>query len=1607
MEWKNVYVFISSTFNDMHAERDYLIKNVFPELSSWCEKYRLRLIDIDLRWGITENDATKNNRVVDLCMQGIDKCHPFFLCFLGQRRGWIPTQDELSSDTLDKWPDLKPLIGELSITELEIFHSLFKQKEETNNNNCLFLFRDPSYIKDIICEETKEIYEPSDPETKEKFNAFKAQLRKTHQEQSVEYSATWNSDANSPEQYKKEYSEEKNMRIQKGRLTDFMINSTSMKQYLLNYFKERICSEYPEHFNEKNQNLSQEDELQNKFLARISDGYVESCDGKNIISEFFEDAEKRILLIVSAEGAGKTSLAASIVKARQSKEKVIYRFVAASNNLASVCDLFRSILIESAQNGVLDYDTIPNDDKYIKSFFLSTLKNAEFEENYTIIVDGIDNLSGYNGIDWLNSKLPLNIKFVFTLSESESNKISMLSDGNVVVKTLGTLNSETQKKLTEESLSKYLKRLDTVQLDELLNLEGAGNPLFLKVVLSELRVFGSFELLLDKIKSSFGVTPVTAFEGMLGRLEEDSSHALPNSISVPLFFGLIACSSSGLSFDELAEMIYVHTDKKYSLNVVKEELSVIFYQVKDFLLTKNGRISFQHRSFKQAAENLYGNQFENYRKRILEYNQNIISENSASAFAYRELLYQTNMLNNNKSLIEILGDFDWLYRIIVFCGPEMYLKAIKWLPANIIPRHLLALGNVVTTNFNLIDENRNSCLQILVDCLYNEENEHIRKQINAYLKNSGSVNFIPSASNKQYAENTDCLFRYDNFNTTMHGIEQVVKYDKWWMLFEYDGTVLQADAENPSEFDVYRLENFPENQIVNFSVVYKDYFVANISDKLICFYSLKTKNLEKRIETLSYDFEIFGDVLWSFSEHKTKIEAFDIESSERLYSIQVPYHSALTYFSCGEEIHVNVRKVRIPFTRNKCLKKEKGAISLSYGYYVISLRSGEILSKDKATLGIVRTAVGQDYYIDSREDEDKNLIYAVCDLNDRELFFLDHPNIRCIDKAFLCGNYIVARSPSMFSAAFYVFEFKSGKLISSFQVDAETKIRDGIVTVSSYRSRYVQVYSYEQFIEAYKNTACLSSTGQLSDIIVTPSLAMKRTAWTDKMAVILAESLLKMTDFSFVKESVRSLNPVYSIKKFAEIFRDVKESMAMENITVEKTENGKSKTVFKKNIGLKNVKSTFTNDGIVLLFDNKHSFNKLVFINNDGIITNKYTASNITEFFNGEELLAGIAGKKKIFIFDQKKIAKIIKTKYSIDASYALANDVTVYSNRGKLLVYAVSGDLLFENDVDKDLSPKIVAYGYKVFMATEDGRLIMHVLDGYKDYVISENCFITRMINFRHYLVYSEHNRVHFYDIILRRHVAELVLKSEISHIFVFDNKLIAVSELGELLEYKLDFSAIKNRIEEYCTLPEMSRNLPDVARLLEQLMQTEDSELIHKFYEEAVSYIEADTELECNEETIPALDTVLSLASLDEELDVSELILKISELSLEYIRNTDDAKIHKSLLEINKRIYAEVYDDVFNIGTDDHSEQFRYYAQLKLNIIKMMEADISEDEMRYSEIKLYNVIYEYAELVFLLSENEEKQIYKEKAISLCETVYSFSQDEYYLEKIDYLKSL
>jgi hypothetical protein len=84
---KTIKVFISSTFKDMNAERDVLIKSVFPRLREWAEETLGVLVqEVDLRWGVTEEQA-RRGLALDLSLEGIDECKPYFLCMLGRRYG--------------------------------------------------------------------------------------------------------------------------------------------------------------------------------------------------------------------------------------------------------------------------------------------------------------------------------------------------------------------------------------------------------------------------------------------------------------------------------------------------------------------------------------------------------------------------------------------------------------------------------------------------------------------------------------------------------------------------------------------------------------------------------------------------------------------------------------------------------------------------------------------------------------------------------------------------------------------------------------------------------------------------------------------------------------------------------------------------------------------------------------------------------------------------------------------------------------------------------------------------------------------------------------------------------------------------------------------------------------------------------------------------------------------------------------------------------------------------------------------------------------------------------------------------------------------------------
>jgi len=140
-----IRVFISSTFSDMQMERDILIKKIFPQLRKLCEERAVTWTEVDLRWGITSEEASEG-KVLPLCLAEIQRCRPYFIGLLGERYGWVPNKDDITEDLQETQPWIKDHQGH-SVTELEIMQGVMRNPGMANRS--FFYFRDPRYVEKV------------------------------------------------------------------------------------------------------------------------------------------------------------------------------------------------------------------------------------------------------------------------------------------------------------------------------------------------------------------------------------------------------------------------------------------------------------------------------------------------------------------------------------------------------------------------------------------------------------------------------------------------------------------------------------------------------------------------------------------------------------------------------------------------------------------------------------------------------------------------------------------------------------------------------------------------------------------------------------------------------------------------------------------------------------------------------------------------------------------------------------------------------------------------------------------------------------------------------------------------------------------------------------------------------------------------------------------------------------------------------------------------------------------------------------------------------------------------------------------------------------------
>ena len=695
MQWENISIFISSTFNDMHAERDYLVKDVFPELAVWCEKRKIRLTDIDLRWGVTAEDARSNN-VVKVCLEGIDKCRPFFLCFLGQRRGWVPKTNELG-DTADNYEDGNGFLTNHSVTEIEIEHAmlapmyrLFDKVQPEPAKHALFFFRkDP--FGDSLSETHRKVYKNDGvlddcgnvKSTDDALESFKEKIRKF--KDTTDYTCEWVEDAETPELLR----ENNGTELCKGRLVNFCIDKTEVSSSVYRKIEEadllkdngsvqpenglielkyvvlaslmlEIEAEYPER--KDISSVSTDDkytidaEQQEIFMHNAAESFIPVPDISDKLNSYVNSSSVKPFILTAKAGLGKTTLLAKwIEENKQDGVKVIFRFCGASDLASEQYSLWDSIFHE------LNIDIPPTVDE-LRQKMGQLFETVCSNEKTVILIDAVDQLpDGVDMLEWMPKVLPDNVKLIISVKQADDISVS-IDDSTFENAEILPVDDARKECLISEYLKKNLKSLDPVHIGWICGVaphdeaqrNASGNPLYLKILLSELRVFGAFRQLGEQI-TKFGHTPFEAFNHVLETLENERVYNIIDpKKSVPFLFGLLSCARKGLSEDEIA---YCFKQEFGEDKPVRATIRFFLRRVRPFIARRSGRMDFLYNEFRNAAL-----KYANMR------NWHLMLSYSLYATRPGECAWHTRMSDSKERSISIYSDLDFLNRYYLTAG---------------------------------------------------------------------------------------------------------------------------------------------------------------------------------------------------------------------------------------------------------------------------------------------------------------------------------------------------------------------------------------------------------------------------------------------------------------------------------------------------------------------------------------------------------------------------------------------------------------------------------------------------------------------------------------------------------------------------------------------------------------------------------------------------------------------------------------------------------------------------------------------------------------------------------------------------------------------------
>ncbi len=586
------------------------------------------LVDIDLRWGITQQQA-ENDQVLGLCLRQIDECRPFFIGLLGGRYGWVPSKFPVEVDKQFGWTQH---YTNKSMTELEILHGVLN--DPTMHKRALFCFRSERFLTEITDEQQHRVFEEgSTDEELQKFGTKEAErLAQKRYDQLKElklriknlspqmplfedYPCHWNKDLPN---------DDSNSNGRLDGLNDF-------GDWLIKNLEHIILTapELSEHIKIVRttgtlDELNEERYFHEQFIESRTHIYIGQEHLQDMLKLYVTGTEAKPCLIKGPSGSGKSAALAKFVstwRTQNSQYNIIPYFVGASPRSTNLRDMLWYLCMALKDLFSLK-DEIMQDVRELADQFLELLGKLPTNCNTLLVIDALNQFENVDHTDflhWIPPNLPHQVRLIISCiddpDESEYPIQSALELLGLKEIRVDFLSDMERIEIIAEIPSMAAKTLDESQIQMLLKNEATRNPLFLLVALEDLRTFGSFEKLNQRIAKfpQSGDTLTEIFKQVIKRLLGEF-----NAGTVKDLLTLLVCSRYGLSERELLDLI---EGKGVSSTESVSDIFPILRLLRPYLQSRGSLIDFHHRHFREAVIDIFQlevNRFEIH-SRIAEY----------------------------------------------------------------------------------------------------------------------------------------------------------------------------------------------------------------------------------------------------------------------------------------------------------------------------------------------------------------------------------------------------------------------------------------------------------------------------------------------------------------------------------------------------------------------------------------------------------------------------------------------------------------------------------------------------------------------------------------------------------------------------------------------------------------------------------------------------------------------------------------------------------------------------------------------------------------------------------------------------------------------------